>query len=69
MPDFADQAEIQEQLARQIAIDGRVQSGKWDGLPRECSECFNLINDLRLEAINATLCITCASINEKNIGY
>ncbi len=69
MPDLADQAEIQEQLARQIAIDNRVQNGKWDGLPRECYECFNLINDLRLKAINATLCITCASINEKNKGH
>ena len=60
MPDIADKGNDQMQAQLDMAERGRVQYGKWDGKPRECQKCGEMINPRRLESINAVVCVECA---------
>ena len=64
MADIVDDANKNEDKVLKIRLDNREKFTKWDGLPRECSECSELIDPRRLKSINATICVACASLDE-----
>lgn len=64
MTDFAEQAERQEQLARDVAI--RIRQAAIEKERRShCVDCGSKIPAERLKAVNAIRCVKCQSKREK----
>jgi len=69
MSDIADQAEHQEEMARNLVIKSHQNRQKEqpdfdnDG-NRVCIDCGDLITNLRIKAVNAVRCIYCQQIKE-----
>jgi RNA polymerase-binding transcription factor DksA len=70
MSDIADQAEHQEEMARNMFIkchqNRQKEQAEFDSNgDRICLDCGELINALRVKAIDAVRCIYCQEILEK----
>lgn len=64
MSNIADDADVNVTKHLESTIASRKQYGKWDGKDRTCLTCGDEIPLGRLQAVNATLCITCVSYGD-----